>query len=316
MLSSLHLNPTLNYATLNYSATLLPLRGSRRRTRRNGANESLVSTAHPARQYPSLSASLAPAREVEERKEEALLPPHLRPESLPRHVAVIMDGNSRWAKARGLPSSAGHEAGYRTLKKMVELSCQWGIRALTVFAFSSENWTRPKMEVDFLMTLFENVLKEGLGEFVREGIRICIIGDSSELPQSLQKLAKEVVDKTKNNTQIDLIVAISYSGRKEITQACQNIAQKVKDGLLEPEDITESHIEEELETNCIPEFPNPDLLIRTSGELRLSNFLLWQSAYTELFFTNTYWPDFGEADYIEALTSFQNRQRRFGQRIN
>lgn len=113
-----------------------------------------------------------------------------------------------------------------------------------------------------------------------------------------------------------MIVAISYSGRKEITQACQNIAQKVKDGLLEPEDITESHIEEELETNCIPEFPNPDLLIRTSGELRLSNFLLWQSAYTELFFTNTYWPDFGEADYIEALTSFQNRQRRFGQRIN
>lgn len=149
MLSSLHLNPPLNYATLNYSSTLLPLRGCRRRTRRDGANESLVSTAHPARRYPSLSASLAPAREEEERKEEALLPPHLRPESLPRHVAVIMDGNSRWAKARGLPSSAGHEAGYRTLKKMVELSCQWGIRALTVFAFSSENWTRPKVGSGF-----------------------------------------------------------------------------------------------------------------------------------------------------------------------
>ncbi|RWW85490.1 hypothetical protein BHE74_00005822 [Ensete ventricosum] len=315
MLPSLHLNSTLNCTTLNYSSTLLPLRGSRRRTRRDVANESLVPAAHPARRYPSLSASLAPAREEEERKEGALLPPPLRPETLPRHVAVIMDGNSRWAKARGLPSSAGHEAGYRTLKKMVELSCQWGIRALTVFAFSSENWTRPKVGSGFARPYLEVAANVCLVLY-REGIRVCIIGDSSELSQSLQKLAKEVVDKTKNNTQIDLIVAISYSGRKEITQACQNIARKVKDGLLEPEDITESHIEEELETNCIPEFPNPDLLIRTSGELRLSNFLLWQSAYTELFFTNTYWPDFGEAEYVEALTSFQNRQRRFGQRIN
>ncbi|RZR92725.1 hypothetical protein BHM03_00021079, partial [Ensete ventricosum] len=204
--------------------------------------------------------------------------------------------------------------GYRALEKIIDLSSLWGIRALTVFAFSSENWRLRFPEVDFLMMLLESVLKASIGDFLKEGIRVCIIGDSSDLPQSLQKLVKEVVDLTKNNAQIDLIIAISYSERRDITQACQTIAQKVKHGFLEPEDY-ESHIAEELETNCIVEFPYPDLLIRTSGELRLSNFLLWQSAYTELFFTNKYWPDFGEADYMEALCSFQSRQRRFGQQV-
>lgn len=148
----------------------------------------------------------------------------------------------------------------------------------------------------------------------REGIRICVIGDSSKLPNSLQKLAREVEEATRNNSQLDLIVAVSYSGRRDIVRACQRIADKVKNELVDPEDITELLFAQELETNCTTDYPNPDLLIRTSGELRLSNFLLWQSAYTELFFTRTKWPDFGEIDYLEALCSFQNRERRFGQR--
>ncbi|OAY72727.1 Dehydrodolichyl diphosphate synthase 2 [Ananas comosus] len=243
-----------------------------------------------------------------------LLPDGLSPEALPRHVAVIMDGNARWARARGLPVSAGHEAGYRSLKQMVKLSRRWGIRVLTVFAFSSENWLRPKAEVDFLMMLFEGVLRENIGDFLREGIRICVIGDSSKLPNSLQKLAREVEKATRNNSQLDLIVAVSYSGRRDIVRACQRIADKVKNKLVDPEDITELLFAQELETNCTTDYPYPDLLIRTSGELRLSNFLLWQSAYTELFFTRTQWPDFGEIDYLEALCSFKNRERRFGQR--
>ncbi|KAH7657116.1 ditranspolycis-polyprenyl diphosphate synthase protein [Dioscorea alata] len=253
---------------------------------------------------------------TDELKWEEALPSCLLRESLPRHVAIIMDGNSRWARDKGLPVSAGHEAGYRSLKEIIRLSCLWGIRALTVFAFSSENWFRPKAEVDFLMTLFQGVLKENFDIFVREGIKVRIIGDSAKLPKPLQKLAKEIQDVTVNKTRFELIVAVSYSGRQDIVLACQKIAQKVKDRLLEPDEITESLFAQELETNHSRDFPYPDLLIRTSGELRLSNFLLWQSAYSELYFTKSNWPDFGEADYIEALQSFQRRQRRFGQRIS
>ncbi|PKA50054.1 Dehydrodolichyl diphosphate synthase 2 [Apostasia shenzhenica] len=243
-----------------------------------------------------------------------LLPLGLQRDFLPRHVAVIMDGNGRWAASRGLPASAGHEAGYRALQQMVELSCKWGIRVLTVFAFSFENWLRPKPEVDFLMMLFEHVLKDSLEDFLREGIRVCIIGDTSKLPKSLQKLASELEGKMANNKRLDLIVAISYSGRTDIVQACRKIASMVKDGFLEPEDINESLVAQELETGSAASYPYPDLLIRTSGELRLSNFLLWESAYTELYFANTQWPDFGEEDYAEALRTFQKRQRRFGLR--
>lgn len=242
------------------------------------------------------------------------LPSGLRNELLPKHVAIIMDGNSRWAASRGLPTSAGHQAGYTSLKNIIALSCNWGIRALTVFAFSDDNWGRPQAEIDFLMMLFQNVLKENLRDLLREGIRVCIIGDLSKLPKSLQKLAKEVEENTRNNSRLDLVVAISYSGRSDIVQACQRIAEKVKQGLLEPAEVTESLIAQELETNCVGRFNYPDLLIRTSGELRLSNFLLWQSAYTELCFSEVHWPDFGEADYIDALSTFQRRQRRFGRR--
>ncbi|CAL4973041.1 unnamed protein product [Urochloa decumbens] len=245
-----------------------------------------------------------------------VLPGALRAESLPRHVAVVMDGNARWARARGLPSAAGHEAGRRALEETVRLSRAWGVRALTAFAFSHENWSRPKVEVEFLMGLFERVIHESVAEFLRDGIRLRVIGDSSRLPDSLQKMAREAEEATRNNSQLDLTLAISYSGRRDIVQACQSLAQKVHDKVLKPEDIDESLFAAELETSPADEYevPYPDLLIRTSGELRLSNFLLWQSAYSELFFTDTLWPDFGEDDYLEALVSFQNRDRRFGVR--
>ncbi|XP_058101182.1 cis-prenyltransferase 4, chloroplastic-like isoform X1 [Magnolia sinica] len=265
---------------------------------------------------PRISASSAAETSVEEKRSVDggdTLPEGLSREAMPRHVAVIMDGNARWARAQGLPPAAGHEAGVRSLKQMVKLSCMWEIKVLTVFAFSSQNWFRPKAEVDFLISLFESVLRADIENFVRENIRLCVIGDSSKLPKSLQMLINEAEEMTKNNTRLDLMVAVSYSGRDDIVQACQKIAYKVKDGLLEPGDITELLIEQELETNAV-DFPFPDLLIRTSGELRVSNFLLWQLAYTELFFTGSLWPDFGEAEYVQALQSYQDRQRRFGLR--
>ncbi|KAF8397299.1 hypothetical protein HHK36_016212 [Tetracentron sinense] len=242
-----------------------------------------------------------------------IFPAGLRRESMPKHVAVVMDGNVRWARKRGLPPGSGHEAGVRSLRELIELCCKWEIRVLTVFAFSSDNWFRPKVEVDFLMSLFEKGIKEELENFVRENIRISVIGDSSKLPKSLQKLITDTEEITKNNSGLQLIVAASYSGQYDIVQACQSIAHKVKDGVIQPEDINKSLIEQELETNCT-EFPYPDLLIRTSGELRVSNFLLWQLAYTELFFARSLWPDFGEADFVEALHSYQQRQRHYGGR--
>ncbi|XP_050370931.1 dehydrodolichyl diphosphate synthase 2 [Argentina anserina] len=246
-------------------------------------------------------------------EEEEALPAGLRREAMPRHVAVIMDGNVRWARRRGLPSGSGHQAGARALRELVDLSRKWGIRVLTVFAFSYDNWVRPKMEVEFLMTLFEGVIKSEINNLAREGIRISVIGDSSKLPTSLQKLINDAEEKTKDNFRLQLIVAVSYSGKYDVVQACKSISQKVKDGLIQIEDIDESVIEQELETNCT-EFPYPDLLIRTSGELRVSNFLLWQLAYTELFFIPALWPDFGKAEFAEALISFQQRQRRYGTR--
>ncbi|XP_057982012.1 cis-prenyltransferase 4, chloroplastic-like [Malania oleifera] len=243
--------------------------------------------------------------------EEQILPAGLRRELLPKHVAVIMDGNRRWARLRGLPGASGHEAGLKSLRLLVELCCKWGISILTVFAFSSDNWTRPKLEVDFLMRLFERGLKKNLESFLREGVRVSVIGDSSKFPKSLQRLITDTEEATKNNSQCQLILAISYSGKYDIVQACQSIAGKVRAGLIEPKEINESLIERELETSCT-KFPTADLLIRTSGELRVSNFFLWQLAYAELFFTKSFWPDFGEAEFLEALNSFQRRQRRYG----
>ncbi|KAK6935730.1 Decaprenyl diphosphate synthase-like [Dillenia turbinata] len=234
--------------------------------------------------------------------ESAKLPVGLRHDLMPKHVAVIMDGNVRWAQKRGLPESAGHQSGVR-----------WGIRVLTVFSFSNDNWFRPNVQVDFLMSLFERRIKSELDNFIREGIRISVIGDSSKLPDSLSRLIKHAEETTKDNSRLQLIVAASYSGKYDILQARKSVARKVKDDFIQLEDINEALIEQELETNCT-EFPYPDLLIRTSGELRVSNFLLWQLAYTEFFFAQALWPDFGEPEFIEALTSYQQRQRRYGGR--
>ncbi|KAF7816096.1 dehydrodolichyl diphosphate synthase 2-like [Senna tora] len=240
-------------------------------------------------------------------------PPGLQPELMPKHVAVIMDGNGRWAKMRGLSPSAGHEAGVRSLRRMIELCRSWGIKVLTVFAFSTDNWVRPKVEVDFLMSLFERTINNQIEVFRREGIRVSMIGDQSKLPSSLQRMVKNAEESTKENSRLQLIVAVSYSGKYDVVQACKSVAEKVKNGVVELEDINESLIEQELETNCT-EFPYPDLLIRTSGELRVSNFLLWQLAYTELYFDRELWPDFGKEEFVEALASFQQRQRRYGAR--
>ncbi|GAB4824520.1 hypothetical protein Ancab_007396 [Ancistrocladus abbreviatus] len=250
----------------------------------------------------------SPAAVVEEQ-----LPEGLQQELMPKHVAVIMDGNVRWATRRGLPSSAGHEEGVQSLKKVIEMCCKWGIKVLTVFAFSYDNWIRPRVEVDFLMSLFERGIKSEMENFVREDIQISVIGDASKLPPTLRELIAQAEEETKSNTRLQLIVAVSYSGKYDIIQACRSIAQKVKDGLVRLDDIDESLIEQELETNCT-EYPYPDLLIRTSGELRVSNFLLWQLAYTELFFATPLWPDFGEEEFVSALKSFQQRNRRYGGR--
>ncbi|XP_073153304.1 cis-prenyltransferase 4, chloroplastic-like [Henckelia pumila] len=239
------------------------------------------------------------------------LPPGLRRESMPTHVAVIMDGNRRWARMTSFPTESGYEAGFQAFKTLVDLCCKWRIRVLTAFVFSCDNWTRPKLETDMIMALLEKRLRQHLPQFMRQKIRISHIGDSTQIPKSLQVLLSEAAESTRNNSRLHLILAVNYSGQNDLVRACQNLALKVKDGVIEPKDMNKSLIEKELETNCT-EFPNPDLLIRTSGELRISNFLLWQLAYTELYFANSLWPDFGEDEFVKALTSFQLRERRFG----
>lgn len=225
-----------------------------------------------------------------------------------------MDGNSRWARSRGLPRTGGHEAGVRALQEVIRLSSAWGLKALTVFAFSSENWERSKAEVTFLMALFERSLIQQLPSLQRENMRVRFIGDIQKLPASLQNLIKKVQDNSLKNTGLMLNIAVSYSGRQDITQACRSLAEKVQKGILKPSEINEDSIERELETNWMGDLSPPDLLIRTSGEKRLSNFLLWQTAYSELFFSEAFWPDFGEEEFREAIVLFQKRERRFGKR--
>ncbi|XP_049934402.1 uncharacterized protein LOC116256105 isoform X2 [Nymphaea colorata] len=222
-------------------------------------------------------------QDEEEEGKRSSCPEGLQTGSLPQHVAVIMDGNSRWARRRGLPVAAGHEAGVRALQEVVRLSCAWGIPILTVFAFSMDNWNRPQAEVDILMRLFQSVLRNEVATLKREGIRLCVVGDKSKLPKSLQKLVGEVVEMTKANHRLKLVVAISYSGRNEIVRACQKLASRVRDGELWPSDITESMFERELDMRLEGGYPDPDLVIRTSGELRGTAFIpntaetIWQT---------------------------------------
>ncbi|MEH1854120.1 MAG: isoprenyl transferase [Nostoc sp.] len=238
------------------------------------------------------------------------LPSDLNPQKIPQHIAVIMDGNGRWATSRGLPRIAGHRQGAKTLKELLRCCKDWGIKALTAYAFSTENWQRPVEEVDFLMHLFERLLHRELAQMHREGVRISFIGDLSALPKSLQTEMERSMTETLNNQAIHFTVAVNYGSRNEITRVCRQVAQLVEQGELSAKEVNESLVEQHLYTADSPE---PDLLIRTSGEMRLSNFLLWQMAYTEMYFTDILWPDFNREAFHQALLSYQNRDRRFGQ---
>ncbi|MBC6434226.1 isoprenyl transferase [Nostoc sp. HG1] len=237
------------------------------------------------------------------------LPTDLKRELLPQHVAVIMDGNGRWAKRQGLPRIMGHKRGVDALKDLLRCCQDWGIQALTAYAFSTENWKRPQEEVDFLMTLFQRVLRQELREMVEENVQIKFVGNLQDLPRSLQQEISRSMEATKDNGGIRFSVATNYGGRQEILQACQAIAKQVQQGLLQPDEINEQVFESHLYTAGITD---PDLLIRTSGEMRLSNFLLWQMAYGEIYITDALWPDFDRAEFHRALCAYQQRERRFG----
>lgn len=237
------------------------------------------------------------------------LPADLDRNRLPKHIAVIMDGNGRWAKRRGLPRTLGHRRGADTLKELVRCCNDWGIEALTAYAFSTENWGRPLEEVDFLMALFERILMRELREMMEEQVRIRFVGNLKALPSSLQAEIEHAMEITRKNRGILFTVATNYGGRQEIIRACREIAAQVQQGIVQPDEIDEALFEEHLYTAGIC---HPDLLIRTSGEMRISNFLLWQMAYAEIYVTDTLWPDFDHSEFHQALCSYQKRERRFG----
>ena len=230
-------------------------------------------------------------------------------ETLPRHLAIIMDGNGRWAKGMGRPRALGHEEGAKMVKRIVKSCAEKGIEYLTLFAFSTENWLRPKKEVNTLMRILVKSLRSELQTLVENDIQLRTIGDTKNLPEVVQSELEEVITQTKSNTRMVLTLALSYGSRQEIANAVQEISAKVKKGLISPSDIDEKLINSHLYTCFMPEV---DLLIRTSGEYRLSNFMLWQCAYAELYFTDTYWPDFNTKELDKALASYQKRERRFG----
>ena len=227
----------------------------------------------------------------------------------PIHVAIIMDGNGRWAKSHNLPKSAGHKRGAGSIKTAIKSAIQANVRYLTLYGFSSENWNRPGSEVNALMGLLRFYLKSEIPNLHKEGVCFCVIGDRNRLEQDIVKLIEEAEKKTASNTRLHLIVALSYGGRAEITEAARKLALQVKAGKLDPDDIDEHLFQDCLYTS---EIPDPDLLIRTSGEQRLSNFLLWQLAYAELCFLDTLWPDFNEDDFDNAIEVFHGRERRYG----
>ncbi len=228
---------------------------------------------------------------------------------IPVHVAIIMDGNGRWAKKRGLPRTAGHAQGARTVEQILEDADHMGIRYLTVYAFSTENWSRPDSEVKALMNLLRTYMKTSLAKCARNNVRIRVIGDKSRLDKDLQDSIANLEKETASNTGIGFQIAINYGSRDEIVRAVQAAAQKVSSGELRPEDITEAAISDSLDTAGIPD---PDLLIRTGGEQRISNFLLWQTAYSELYFCDAAWPDFNKNELEKAVDAYNNRERRYG----
>jgi len=230
-------------------------------------------------------------------------------ENMPRHIAIIMDGNGRWAQKRLMPRAFGHQAGVKTVRKIVEYCANNNVEVLTLFAFSSENWRRPEEEVSLLMSLFMLTLQREIDKLDRNNIRLRFIGDRHAFSEKLQKKMAEGELQTRNNTALTLVIAANYGGRWDMTQAFQKLAAKVSLGELKAEEITEQLINQQL---SISDLPEPDLFIRTGGEQRVSNFMLWQLAYTEMYFTQTLWPDFDESSIEDAIKSFKNRQRRFG----
>jgi len=228
---------------------------------------------------------------------------------IPRHIAIIMDGNGRWAKQRGLPRIAGHREGINSVREITKICGEIGVKYLTLYTFSTENWSRPKTEVKALMTLLLSTIKKEIKELHKNDVKFSTIGDISILPKGTVKGLKEGEKLTFDNSGLNLILALNYGSRQEIISAVNNIVLDIKKGSLESNSIDENIFSSYLYTNNCPD---PDLLIRTSGELRISNFLLWQSAYTEMYLTNTYWPSFRENELFTAIVDFQNRERRFG----
>ncbi|KAL9300415.1 Dehydrodolichyl diphosphate synthase 1 [Arabidopsis thaliana] len=239
----------------------------------------------------------------------------LQRELMPRHVAFILDGNRRWAKRAGLTTSQGHEAGAKRLIDIAELCFELGVHTVSAFAFSTENWGRDKIEIDNLMSLIQHYRnKSNIKFFHRSEVRVSVIGNKTKIPESLLKEIHEIEEATKGYKNKHLIMAVDYSGKFDIMHACKSLLKKSEKGLIREEDVDEALIERELLTNC-SDFPSPDLMIRTSGEQRISNFFLWQLAYSELFFSPVFWPDFDKDKLLEALASYQRRERRFGCRV-
>ncbi len=242
-------------------------------------------------------------------KRESELIKLISAEKLPKHVAIIMDGNGRWARKQGLPRIAGHREGMNTLKEIITCANELGINVVTLYAFSTENWKRPSWEVEFLMRLPEEYLKTELQPLIEKNVVIRVMGDLEQLPAVTKRAIKNALQATKDNTGMILNFALNYGGRSEILNAVKKIAERVQEGALKPEEISEDLFTRYLYTG---DLPDPDLLIRPSGELRISNFLLWQLAYTELWFTTTLWPDFKKEHFLKAILDYQERERRFG----
>lgn len=226
---------------------------------------------------------------------------------IPRHIAIIMDGNGRWAAERGRERSFGHQAGVDTVRRITSECTRLGVKYLTLYTFSTENWSRPEDEVSALMGLVLSSLEDEI--FMKNDVRFQVVGEMERLPKPVQDKLRETMEHTAQNSAMTMVVALSYSARWEITKAVRDIARSVKDGEMNVDDITEEAVSRHMATNFMPD---PELLIRTGGELRISNFLLWQIAYSELYFCDTFWPDFGEEDLREAIANYQKRQRRFG----
>lgn len=231
------------------------------------------------------------------------------PDKVPRHIAIIMDGNGRWAKQKGMPRVLGHRSGVKSVREVTEAAAQIGVEYLTLYAFSTENWNRPPAEVTALMSLLVETIRSEIRDLNKNGVRLLAIGDLEALPKASYEALKKGMEDTRHNTRINLVLALNYSAKWEILRAARLLAEQAKQGLLRPEAIDEHVFESALSTHGIPD---PELLIRTSGETRISNFLLWQIAYAELYFTPVFWPDFGQNELYEAIVSYQRRERRFG----